>query len=139
MSKKTYDVIADGLTIGDYTLGPCGENERFNIEFPDLFEVKDSNSGDLIASRNPARSATLTVTFFPTDSVAVQVWAIENAMQVPENNFTFPGSAFTLADGQLVVFDDVVLVKRAQMMSGKSASVVTATFSLVNARRQIIS
>lgn len=137
MSKQVYDVIVDSLTIGPHVLGPCGENERFNIQFPDLFEVKDSNSGDLIASRNPARSATLTLTYFPTDSVAVQVAQIENDMQVPGSAVVFPGGAFTVADGQVVSFDDVVMVSRPAMMSGKSASVVTATFALVNARRVI--
>jgi len=137
MSKQVYDVSVDSLTIGPHILGPCGENERFNIEFPDLFEVKDSNSGDLIASRNPARSATLTVTYFPSDTVAGQVGQIENAMLVPGGPVPFPGSAFTLVDGQVVAFDDVVQVKRAPMMSVKSASVVTATFALVNARRTI--
>ena len=141
---STVNVIGDSLVIAGITFPPSGESDRFRISFPESYSGQDSNSGARVQSKNVALGATLTVSCYQTDALAL-VMEQTLAQQLvddatPSARAPKPGSASLVLTPENstprgATWQDCRIFQQGDVASARNGAVVTWVFDLVNARR----
>jgi hypothetical protein len=140
---STVNVLGDSLVIAGILFPPSGESDRFRISFPESYTGQDSNSTDRIQSKNVAVGATLTISCYQTDALAL---VLEQALAQqlvddanPSARTPKPGSASILQAPGVTArganWQDCRIFQQGDVASARNGAVVTWVFDLVNVRR----
>lgn len=135
----TVNVLADTLALAGVDLPPAGDSDRFRLVFPPSYEIQISNSGDDIASKNPATNATLTVSAYQTDALTLVMEAFYSQQLADDANPSArapkPGACgLVLASDNLTQlkarWTDARVTQRSDLVSARNGTVVTWTLNL---------
>lgn len=138
MSQQTNDVVNDVLIAAGQILPPSGEDERYRIAFPASAEAVDGNSGDNIVSLTPYKSAVLTLTCYSSDPAYAICVALLNQQNATRQALA-GGNASLVLSGEEVAWGSMSITQQAEVVSARTAQIVTWEFTLSDVTRRIAS
>lgn len=136
MSQQTNDVVNDVLVAAGQILPPSGEDERYRIAFPPSAEAVDGNEGNNIVSLTNYKSAVLTLTCYSSDTAHAAMVALLN-QQTTSRLALAGGVASIVLSGEEVTWTAMSILQQSEVVSTRTAQLVTWECTLSNVTRRI--
>ena len=134
--QQTVDVVNDVLIAAGQILPPSGEDERYRIAFPASAEAVDGNSGNNVVSLTPYKSAVLTLTCYSSDPAYAICVSLVNQQNATRQALA-GGNARINLSGEEVTWGSMTITQQAEVVSARTAQIVTWEFTLSDVTRRI--